>query len=181
MVGVPRPVSDASIRVLSRVARYGIHYWVPGFLAVLGDPWRSRVHIGSVGSLISAGLIEVAGEFEAAITPAGQSTLERCVLNETGGVTRTIGTTSVRAAVAGLNDATISTRTAARVIDALRLIQNDQPSSWERFVDLALVGQEHPAMVELLQSVMDTTLPERELQSGVELELRFTPLAPSAR
>jgi hypothetical protein len=179
MIFMPRPLTPSSLRVLSLVARYGLYLWSPGSVAVLDNPWRTSVHVGSVLSLVKKGMLEARGEFEGGATLAGLEELHKNVLEDTGVPSVTISNIFVSCAFPGLDDPTGARQVGRSVLDAFRLVANQDPAAWEAIVDCALVDRDNPNLALVLNLTLESLA--QEYGRMVDLEVTFTPLGPKAR
>jgi hypothetical protein len=170
---MPRPLTPASVRVLNRVARYGLYLWAPGSVAVLDDRWRSAVHAGSVRGLVERGLVEQRGEFEASVTDAGFTVLKE-LAGADGGEAVTIANTTVACVVSGLDSPADCHRAGQRILDSLRILANSDPAAWEHLVDCELAGRENPILSTVLDLVGETLASEPVATGELDLALTLT-------
>jgi hypothetical protein len=169
-------MTPAAVRVLSRLARYGAYFWEPGELAVLDDPWRNRVHVGSVGGLLRQGMLISSSANTLQLTGAGTEALRALEPASTAMSKRRIRNVLVEADARGFAEPKKARLVASRLIDVLRVVENSTPASWELLVDLALASRTNPDLQMVLREVLDSV--DFDSRESPELEIRLTALGP---
>lgn len=175
---MPRPLTPNSLQVLSRIARDGIYFWSPGSVAILDNPGRNAVHVGSVAGLLKRDLVVGRGEFELVATAAGLQALEHSTSNRKPTTSVTIANTNVAVDVRGAGSTDETVLVGRRITDLLRVVYNREPRSWEAIVDQALTGQSNPALLEVVRATLAMTVYPDDQTPEPKLEISFTPVGP---
>lgn len=170
-----RPLSPSARNVLSQLARHGTYLWMPEGIALLNDSWHSRVHIGSVSSLLRMGLIaEIQGD-ALGLTQKGSETLKQLVEN-TAAIARFQDDEVVAEVMATGFHGTRNRLVSRLIADVLRVVSVQAPENWETLVDFAVAGKPYPGLVSIFEQVLDAVEPSDD--EHFDIDVRWTALGP---
>lgn len=145
-------------------------------MAVVDDPWRSSVHVGSAGALVKQGLLESRVENELRLTTAGAAALGAFSSSSLATAKLEQRSVLVEVTVEGLSNTGRDQLAARRMVDMFRVVANANAGTWDSLADFVIAGHGHPGLLTVAEEAILSVEPTDD--EDYEVGIVMTALGP---